>query len=85
MSIEITSVKITSIDIEVKDKEVKISGKYDLISSKGKTIAKQEFNTYNSMTVDFDKRLGKDIISDIEQAIETEVGIHEAVKAMKGA
>ena len=84
MTIEITSVKVTSVDIEMKDTEIKISGQYDLVSTKGKTIAKQSFNKYNDMSIDFDKRLGKDIISDIEQAIETEIGIHEAVKSMKG-
>lgn len=83
--IEITSVKVTSVNIELKDdKEIRITGRYDLMSSKGKLIAKQSFNSYGDMVIDFEKRIGKDIISDIEQAIETEIGIHEAVKTMKG-
>lgn len=84
MSIEITSVKLTSIDIDIKDGKAKIEGKYDLISSKGKVIAKQSFNTYDSMKINFDNRLSKDIVSDIESAIELEVGIQEAVKSIKG-
>ena len=81
--IEITSVKIVSISIEPEGSETKIKGTYELISSKGKTIAKQSFNGYDTMKIDFEKSLAKNFLSDIEQAVELELGIQDAVKNLK--
>lgn len=83
--IEITTVKVTSIDIDINQEsnEITIKGNYNLISSKGKVVAKQTFNSYDSIKINFDKSIGKNIVSDIESAIELEIGIQEAVKKIR--
>ena len=84
MSIEITSCKLKSIELEIKeDGESKLSGKFHLMSKDGKVIATQEFNGYNGRKVQFEQRLIKDFISDIEQRINIDIGIEETVKTIK--
>lgn len=53
MAITIGGVKITSLDItqNKEDGTTKVSGKYELVSSTGKVLAKQGFNGYNEIVL----------------------------------
>lgn len=83
--LEISTVRITDIQIEKKDNdEIKISGKYNLISNKGKLVAKQSFNGYGDMQLTIDLTSARDFVSDLESNIEIAVGIQEAVKEVRG-
>ena len=78
---EITATKLKSVSLEVKDNgEVGASGTYEMISNKGKVVAVQSFNGYGNMKIEFDKPTLKNFVSDIEGAIDLEIGINEAVK-----
>lgn len=79
--IQITKAKIEQITVsKEKDSVVKITGTYHLISEKGVTVAKQEFNTYGGLLFEFDKSVGKNFLEDIESEIEMTLGIQDAVK-----
>jgi hypothetical protein len=84
MSIEITKVKVTqAIANKEADGNVKITGKYELISTKGDVIAKQTFNGYDDMKIEFEKAIGKDFLEGVESTIELEMGIQETLKKIK--
>lgn len=52
MSISIQGVKITKLEISKNEQGMpKASGTYELISSNGITLAKQDFNSYNGIAV----------------------------------
>ncbi len=47
--VTLAGVRIKSVDVEVGEEETKSSGKYDLMSSDGKVVAKQGFNGYHDI------------------------------------
>ena len=79
--IEISSVKLLSVSIDLE--KYKVTGKYELVSPKGNTIAVQNFNDYGCMVIEFNPDIARNLFSDIEAAIELQLGIQEAVKKMK--
>jgi len=84
--IEITAVKVISISIDSVDGGVpKITGSYNLVTSKGTVLATQQFNGYNGPKFEFDSAFLKDIIDTVEQKIEIDTGVQQAVKMIKGA
>ena len=84
MSLEICSIKITALALSLNDKrEITISGQYNMLSPKGTTVAVQKFNSYDGLAIPFDHSLGKNFVSDLESAIEIEIGIQEAVKQLE--
>ena len=79
--IQVTRARLNYVKFEVKsDGKVDISGSYNLITSKGDVIAKQEFNTYDTVKISFDGSIGKDVAEAIESNIEMQLGVQEAVK-----
>jgi len=84
--IEITAIRVTSINIETAEGAVpKISGSYNLVTSKGTVLATQAFNGYSGPKFEFDSGFIKDIIDTVEQKIEIDTGVQQAVKMIKGA
>jgi hypothetical protein len=51
--IAIQGVKISHVQIEIKDDEDKITGDYLLMSNGGKVLAKQGFNGYSAIVIGF--------------------------------
>ena len=53
MAVTIQGVRITNIHISRNDKgEEEVQGTYELVSNNDKVLAKQDFNSYNSIKID---------------------------------
>jgi len=82
MPITVRNAKITSLSISGD----KVTGTYELMSEKGKVIAKQTFNDYNGMNVELSrdsKECIEDLLTSLTFDIEMTAGINEAVKELK--
>lgn len=80
MSITIDGIKLGSLSLE-KDRDkgsYKVTGSYELISNTGLVLARQDFNTYNGMTIahgrDTSEHLNK-LVEALQQDIKSTIGI----------
>ena len=78
--ITVKGVRIESISISRDDKEDKVTGSYSIISNMDKVIAKQGFNSYSDIKIDWSSDTKKALVAFIEavkEDIENTMGLAE--------
>ena len=82
--IKITRAKLRYVTFNInEDGVINVEGKYNLLNEKGDIVAVQQFNCYQGMAIIFDQTLSKDVIENVETAIELQIGIQNAIEDLK--
>ena len=79
MGIEITGLRVGTLHIDPrKEGKDKLTGSYELLSGKGRVLAKQDFNTYDNIEVVLSIETAKafnDFLGGLEKDIGLVIGI----------
>ncbi len=84
MPITVSGVRLTSISAdnnEDQSKPLKLTGSYHLMASNGKILAKQTFNNYNDVVVDFSretKELYQKLLVSLTSDLNATLGVAES-------